>query len=128
MANTIIQIKKSGLAGNTPSSLNYGELALNYADGKLFYKNSGGSIVPFTSGSSTFSFSTINVASTLILASSSTDTLSFANGGGIFVSGNTTSKTISHQVTGYQTFLAPFSGALTASQIGALVQIGRAHV
>ena len=51
MAQTI-KIKNSGTSGNTPSSLVHGELAINYADGKIFYKNSGNSIVEFsTSGS-----------------------------------------------------------------------------
>lgn len=48
MANTI-KLKNSGTSSNTPASLEYGELALNYADGKLFYKNSSNSIVEFTS-------------------------------------------------------------------------------
>lgn len=37
MANTVIQIKGSGVTGNVPSSLQPGELAINYVDGKLFY-------------------------------------------------------------------------------------------
>lgn len=37
MANTIITIKSSGSVGNTPVSLQPGELAINYADGKLYY-------------------------------------------------------------------------------------------
>jgi hypothetical protein len=44
MPNTIL-IKKSGTAAAVPSSLSYGELALNYADGLLFYKNATGDIV-----------------------------------------------------------------------------------
>jgi hypothetical protein len=47
MANTI-KIKNSGTASAAPSSLEYGELGLNYADGKLFYKNSSNNIVQFT--------------------------------------------------------------------------------
>lgn len=94
MANTIIQLKKSGLVGNTPSSLNYGELALNYADGKLFYKNSLGSIVSLTAGLASYSFSTINASSTLILAGSSSDTLSFAGANGVTITGNTSTKTV----------------------------------
>jgi hypothetical protein len=43
MANTI-KIKRSGTANTAPSSLDHGELAINYADGKLYYKNSSGSI------------------------------------------------------------------------------------
>lgn len=44
MANTII-LKNSGTATSVPSTLVHGEIALNYADGKLFYKNSLNSIV-----------------------------------------------------------------------------------
>jgi hypothetical protein len=40
MANTIIQLKNSGIPGNVPSILHPGELAINYTDGKLFYGNS----------------------------------------------------------------------------------------
>ena len=94
MANTIIQLKKSGTTGNTPSTLKFGELALNYADGKLFYKNSGGSIVSLTAGLASYSFSTINASSTLILAGSSSDTLSFAGNNGITITGNSSTKTV----------------------------------
>lgn len=51
MAN-VIKIKNSGTASSSPTSLEYGELAINYADGKLFYKNSSNTIVPFTLSSS----------------------------------------------------------------------------
>jgi len=44
MANTILT-KNSGTATAVPSALSYGELALNYNDGKLFYKNATGAIV-----------------------------------------------------------------------------------
>lgn len=37
---TVIALKNSGISGNTPSALDlaYGEFAINYADGKLFYR------------------------------------------------------------------------------------------
>lgn len=46
MANTI-KIKNSGTASNVPSanSLSYGELAINYADGLLFYKNPSNTVI-----------------------------------------------------------------------------------
>jgi hypothetical protein len=44
MANTTIQLKYSSVTGNTPSQLEYGELAINLADGKLFYKNDSNNI------------------------------------------------------------------------------------
>ena len=51
MANTI-KIKNSGTANAAPSSLEFGELGLNYADGKLFYKNNSNTIVQFSTSSS----------------------------------------------------------------------------
>jgi hypothetical protein len=44
MANTKVILKKSGVTGNTPASLEFGELALNYVDGILFYKDVTGNI------------------------------------------------------------------------------------
>jgi hypothetical protein len=45
MANTLI-LKKSAVPGKTPTvgDLQYGELALNYADGNLFYKDPANSV------------------------------------------------------------------------------------
>lgn len=45
MANKII-LKKSAVGGKIPlsSDLDYGELAINYADGKLYYKNSANNV------------------------------------------------------------------------------------
>jgi hypothetical protein len=45
--SNIIKIKNSGTASATPSYLEYGELALNYNDEKIFYKNSLNEIVEF---------------------------------------------------------------------------------
>jgi hypothetical protein len=47
MANTKVILKKSGVSGNTPGSLQYGELALNYADGVLYYKDATGNLKSF---------------------------------------------------------------------------------
>jgi hypothetical protein len=47
MANTTIEIKYSQVSGNTPSSLANGEISINTADGKLFYKSASGTITPF---------------------------------------------------------------------------------
>lgn len=42
--SNIIKIRRSGDEGATPSDLELGELAINYADGKLFYKDNEGII------------------------------------------------------------------------------------
>ena len=47
MANTIIQLKNSGASGNTPTTLSPGELAINYADGKLYYGNQTNTAILF---------------------------------------------------------------------------------
>lgn len=96
MANTVIQIRKSGTASATPSSLNFGELALNYADGKLFYKNASSAITYLPQ----YSFATVNAASSLILASSPSDILSLAGNNGITITGNSINKTVT---VGYDT-------------------------
>ena len=46
MAN-IVKIKRSGTSSSAPADLEYGELAINYADGLLFYKDSSNTIVSF---------------------------------------------------------------------------------
>ena len=45
--SNIIKLKNSGTASATPSYLEYGELALNYNDEKIFYKNSLDEIIEF---------------------------------------------------------------------------------
>ena len=53
MANNII-LKKSSVADKVPltSDLDYGELALNYTDGKLYYKTASNTIKSFTEDTS----------------------------------------------------------------------------
>lgn len=46
MAN-VIKIKNSGITTHAPASLEFGELAINYVDGTLFYKDSSNTIVSF---------------------------------------------------------------------------------
>ena len=94
IANTTIQIKKSGSTGNKPTSLNYGELALNYFDGKLFYKDSSGNISYFYGANNGPSFATANANNNLILASTPNDTISFNAGNGISITACTTTKTV----------------------------------
>lgn len=57
MANTTIQIKSSGTALSTPSAgvLANGELALNFADEKLYFKNSAGTVKFFSTTGGTAS-------------------------------------------------------------------------
>ena len=45
---TTVKIRRSGTASATPSSLEHGEIAINYADGKVFWKNASNVITSFT--------------------------------------------------------------------------------
>lgn len=96
IANTNIRLRKSGVSSTEPTSLEHGELALNYADGKLFYKHANGSIASISSGISTQSdsFSTISANGSLIIATSPSDILTLSPGSGISITPNTSSKTI----------------------------------
>jgi hypothetical protein len=48
MANTVIQIRSSGVTGNVPVILQPGELAINFVDGKLFYGNALSAVTEFS--------------------------------------------------------------------------------
>jgi hypothetical protein len=92
---TTIQIKKSGATGNAPlnASLEYGELALNYADGILYFKNAANQIQQI-SGTAANTFETINANGSLLIADSNVDILSIAAGSGINITANTTTDTL----------------------------------
>jgi hypothetical protein len=94
VANTVIQLKKSSVSGNIPSSLVEGELAINTADGVLFYKDPNNIIQQISTGSSTNSFSTISANSSLLVASSPNDILTINGENGIIINGNFVNDTI----------------------------------
>lgn len=56
--NTKLKLKKSSVVGRVPASgdLEYGEVAINYADGKLYYKNSSNAVNAFFDQTSLPSF------------------------------------------------------------------------
>jgi hypothetical protein len=91
MSNTSIQLKKSGITGNTPTGLEYGELALNFADEKLYFRNNYDSIVYITNQDS---FATISANGELILATTPTDTLTLNPSGSITMGVDSISKII----------------------------------
>lgn len=49
MSNISIKLKKSSVGGKVPSTgdIDYGELAINYSDGRIYYKNSSNEIRHF---------------------------------------------------------------------------------
>lgn len=96
-SNTAIYIKKSGTTGNTPSDLIHGEIAINYADGKLYYKDDLNTI-QFINNQDTFS--TINSNGSLVLATSPTDVLNLVPGANVFFTTDIPTKTITISSTG----------------------------
>lgn len=104
IANTTIRIKKSVVTGNVPTSLANGEIAINSADGKLFYRTPGGSITFITNQST---FATINANNSLILAGTPTDTLTIVAGNNISIDSDTITKKI--------TINGPASSSITLS-------------
>lgn len=91
MSNTAIQLKKSGISGNTPIDLQHGEVAINYADGKLYYKNSVDAVVSIQNQES---FSTISANGRLVLATSGTDILTLTPNSGVSIIANTQTKAL----------------------------------
>jgi hypothetical protein len=98
MANTVIAIKKSATPTAQPTVLANGELAINYADGKLFYKHANGTILPFnTQGGN--AFGTINANGTLVVAGSSEAVVTLIPGNNISISADAINDTITIEAT-----------------------------
>ena len=70
MANKVL-LKKSSVGSKIPttSDLDYGELALNYADGKLYYKTASNNIKSFTEDSSAVTLNDTQTLSNKTLSS-----------------------------------------------------------
>lgn len=103
MPNTTIQIKKSSTTAAAPSSLEFGELAINYSDGKIFWKNSSGTIVSanllsLVSGGN--SFGTVNANNVLVTASSPGDVFRIDPGQNISIVGDAVNNKITISSTG----------------------------
>ena len=89
MPNTVIQLKKSATPSAAPTNLANGELAINYADGKLFYKAANGTIASIQgSGGGTNSFGTVNANNTLVVADSPGSILTVVPGNNISIVGD----------------------------------------
>jgi hypothetical protein len=93
MANTVIALKKSPTPSAVPSNLSNGELAINYSDGKLFYKHANGTILSISS-SGAASFGTINANNTLVVAESPGAIVSLIAGQNITIVGDAINDTV----------------------------------
>lgn len=89
MANTIL-IKSTGNATAAPGSLEYGELALNYYDGNLFYKNSNSNAISVIASNKTITLSGNVVGGNVITSGSITANGAIRSNGAISSVGNIT--------------------------------------
>lgn len=94
MANTIL-IKRSDTVAAVPSTLSYGELALNYADGKLFYKNAAGAIVSFSGSVAAVTPTVANQKLDALTFNGSTATFNLTVGGSATAPPNSASLIVS---------------------------------
>lgn len=94
MSNTTIQLKKSSTPSSKPLDLANGELAINFADGKLYYKNTGNYVVEYTSPQSS-DFGTVSANGTLLVADTAGDVLTILPGNNI----NITADAINDRIT-----------------------------
>jgi hypothetical protein len=90
--NTAIKLKKSGITGNTPADLLLGEVAINYADGKLYYKNDLNSVQYITNQKT---FGSVLANGSLIVASTPTDILGITANSNIRIITDTVGKSFS---------------------------------
>jgi hypothetical protein len=116
-SNTTILIRKSVVSGITPGELANGEIAINSADGKLFYSDPIGNILSISNQNT---FGVVNANSSLVVASNPTDTLSFVAGDNIRIDADGLNKkiTISAATTGVYTD-GTFSGDVVAADLTA---------
>jgi len=88
MPNTVIQLKKSSTPGSSPSSGNLanGELAINFADGVIYYKNLVGQVAQFIAPGR--NFGTVNANGTLLVSAIAGDVFTILPGQNITVTGD----------------------------------------
>jgi len=105
MTNTVL-IKRSGVANSVPvtGNLSLGELAINYADGNLFYKNSSGTVTVIASNkflSVTGNVTGGNISSGGIVSATGNVTGNYFIGNGSQLTGITVSGTLSSTVDNF---------------------------
>ncbi len=126
--STTIRLKKSGATGNVPSntSLEFGEIALNYADGILYYKDAS-NVIQQISGSAANTFETINANGTLLIADSNTDILTLNPGTAINIGGDGITDTITIGVRTNDTYTSnSVDSVATANIVNAVFAIATA--
>lgn len=115
MANKVL-LKKSSTAAKVPltSDLDYGELALNYADGKLYYKTSSNTIKSFTDDTSVV---TLTGSQTLSNKTLSSPTITGNITGDVAATGNLKSLNSSGNEGGEITLAIPATNTALSTSV-----------
>lgn len=124
MANRV-KLKKSAVQNKVPllTDLEYGELALNYTDGKLFYKDSTNTIKYFPDSTQLASYATIAGTETLLNKTLTSPTINSATANNLTLTGTLTAGGLAGtngqvlQSTGIGVQWVTPASALTVSEI-----------
>ena len=93
MTNSLLQIKRSGTSSAVPASLAFGELAINYSDGVIFYKHANGTIASLSSGGGN-NFGTVDADGTLLVSDTTGDVLTILGSQDVLVVGDAATDTL----------------------------------
>ena len=87
MANTTIALKKSATSSAKPSTLANGEIAINYADGIIYYRHANGVIASISAATFNY-FGTVDANGTLLVSDTQGDVVSIYPGDGVTIVGD----------------------------------------
>jgi hypothetical protein len=121
MANTVIALKNSATPSAAPTNLANGELAINFADGKLYYKAANGTISSI-SGNEPNYFGTVNANNTLVIADTPGDILTLVAGNNVSIIGDAINDIVTIGLKDNPTFIGDTTvsggGKLIVSAVG----------
>jgi hypothetical protein len=126
MPNTVIALKKSATPSSAPADLANGELALNYADGKLYYKNAAGLIAEFAPTTSSNYFGTVNANSTILIADTTNDVLTIAPGNNVSIVGDAVNDKLTISLSNDIVIPGTFKIATVGNDEGGEIVLGNA--
>ena len=99
-----VKVKRSGTASATPSALEHGELAINYADGKIYWKNASNVI-------QSFSFASIDGGEVLAPPNAPTSLAASPSSGALALTWTAPAYAGSTAITGYTVEYTPSGGS-----------------
>jgi hypothetical protein len=108
---TTVKIRRSGTASATPSALEHGEIAINYADGKMFWKDAASAI-------QSFSFASIDGGEVLAPPNAPTSLAASPSSGALALTWTAPAYAGSTSITGYTVEYTPSGGSASTVATG----------